>query len=541
MKIIKLTIFLGVFILQGFLVLSGQEKYRDYNEHLKTLRSLAENYQDLCRVTVAGKSSDGQDIVVVTLGAGDNENKPGIAVIAGIDNRYMAGSEIVTGFAERILKNQGNQEIKRLLGEVTFYLFPVINPDAFNQFFAPLRYERRGNGNHWDNDRDFMTDEDPFEDLNSDGFITMMRIEDPEGEWLVSEKDNRVMKIADPARGETGSWLLFTEGIDNDSDGLFNEDGPAGVNINNNFSFNYEEWGADAGLNAVSEAETKAVADFLFDHYNIYSVLIYGPDDNLARTWKPSPGGQGSQRSAPVTSILSEDEKINQLVSGMFLKSTGLTGVPEYKKEPGNIAEWAYFHYGRYAFATMGWWIAPSKELSTEENYLSWAEEKGEKLNYANWSQIDHPGFPGKRVEVGGIMPFSLTTPPESMLKAVIDSNYNFIVDLAKLHPDPELTDLKVEKIEKDIYRVSVKLHNRSVFATTNELGDRNSWNRKMVISIDAKNDISLLAGKKREIIDRLKGDETVTFSWIIKGKGEFSITAGAVNTGFSEIKAGLN
>ena len=44
----------------------------------------------------------------------------------------------------------------------------------------------------------------------------------------------------------------------------------------------------NAGLHPVSEPETKAVADFLFDRFNIYAVFTFGPQDNLGQPLKSS-------------------------------------------------------------------------------------------------------------------------------------------------------------------------------------------------------------------------------------------------------------
>ena len=88
---------------------------------------------------------------------------------------------------------------------------------------------------------------------------------------------------------------MYSEGIDNDKDGKFNEDGAGGVSFNSNFSYNYEEHGLNAGLYPMSEPESKAVADFLFDHFNIYSVFAFGPQDNLGQPLK------AAERQGPAT------------------------------------------------------------------------------------------------------------------------------------------------------------------------------------------------------------------------------------------------
>src|SRR5205085_7544642 len=118
------------------------------------------------------------------------------------------------------------------------------------------------------------------------GLITWMRIQDPEGEYILDPVDPRLMMKADKSKGETGAWKLLTEGRDDDHDGAFNEDGPGGVNFNRNFPYNYKFFTPDAGINQVSEIETRVLADFVVDHPNIAIVFTFGAADNLVQTPK---------------------------------------------------------------------------------------------------------------------------------------------------------------------------------------------------------------------------------------------------------------
>ena len=47
-----------------------------------------------------------------------------------------------------------------------------------------------------DDDRDGATDEDGAEDLNGDGLITTMRVQDPAGEWMMDPVDGFLMRRA---------------------------------------------------------------------------------------------------------------------------------------------------------------------------------------------------------------------------------------------------------------------------------------------------------------------------------------------------------
>ena len=55
-----------------------------------------------------------------------------------------------------------------------------------------------------------------------------MRVKAAGGEYMVDPDEPRLMKRADPKKGETGVYKLFTEGTDNDGDGFINEDPPGG-------------------------------------------------------------------------------------------------------------------------------------------------------------------------------------------------------------------------------------------------------------------------------------------------------------------------
>jgi hypothetical protein len=533
----------------------AQSHYRDYKSLSASAEALAGKYPTICSLKALVKTAGGKEIRVLTIGAGDKDQKPGIAVFGTVEGNYLAGREIALGFAENLLKDSETPEVKKLLGSVTFYVFPDIAPDAAEQYFAPLKYERKTNARTTDDDRDFQTDEDPCEDLNNDGLITLIRISDPAGNYLESTDDKRIMVTADISKGQIGAYQVYSEGIDNDKDGRYNEDGPGGVNPNRNFSFNFEEYGLNTGYHAMSEPETKAVADFLFDHYNIYMTIAFGPQDNLGQPLKSSEkqtdpvlpasmdnargftggAGRGFTREASdrrLTSITRKDEIINKLVSEKYHEITGAKGNPQSVQSTGNLMEWAYFHYGRYSFCTPGWWFPADKGKGNEASFLAFAAKNNINDVFIPWTEIKHPDFPGKKVEVGGIKPFALTNPPEDTLSAVIESNSRFIRSVAAMHPELEILDQKIENAGENIFRITLKVHNKGLFATMAEVGTMNQWTRLMRISIEPVKGQNILSGQKIQRIPRLEGGASAEFSWLVSGKGSLAVTAGAVNTG---------
>jgi len=506
--------------------------------------ALCKEYPSLCSSKSLVKTTGGKDIWVMTIGTGNKDNKPGIAILGGIEGSHLLGKELALGFAGSLLKESSSEKIKGLLDKITFYVFPDVSPDATEQFFYDLKYERVVNARATDDDRDFEIDEDPYEDLNKDGYITLIRVKDPSGAYSESNEDKRIMVKADLSKGESGGYLLFSEGIDNDKDGKFNEDGLGGVSFNRNFTFNYEEFGMNAGLHPVSELETKAVADFLYDKFNVYAVFSFGPQDNLGQPLKATgsqatPSSEESGRGQRmqmgdrmITSIMKSDEIINKLVSDKYHEITGAKGAPVTNTAPGNFMEWAYYHYGRYSFSTPAWWFPADKGKSTEISFLTFAAKNKIENVFIPWSELNHPDFPGKTVEVGGIKPFAMTNPPTDTLSSMIEKNYDFIISIAEMHPELEFLDIKTENAGENIFRLTLKLHNKGIFATCAAVGERNTWTRVMRMSIEPSKGQSFISGEKVQRVSRLEGNASEEFSWLINGKGSVKITAGALNTG---------
>jgi hypothetical protein len=513
----------------GFVHLSAQNQYSNFRLMTQKIDALSREYSTLCSAASIEKTAGGKDIRVLTIGSGNKDSKPGIAVLGGIEGNHILGKELARGFAASLLKESGNIEIKELLDKVTFYVFPDVSPDATEQFFLNPKYERVLNTRSTDDDKDFLFDEDPYEDMNQDGFITFMRVEDPSGDYTESNEDKRVMIKADLSKGESGAYLLFSEGVDNDADGKFNEDGNGGVDFNRNFTYNYEEFGISAGPYPVSEPETKAVADFLYDKFNIYAVFAFGPQDNLGQPLKSSERQNNDRR---ITSIMKTDEVINKIVSDKYHEITGAKGAPVVQTPPGNFMEWAYYHYGRYSFSTPAWWLPVEKGANPEVSFLKYAEKNNMKDVFIPWTEIKHPDFPGKKTEIGGIKPFVMINPPADTLSDLIDKNFKFITAVASMHPELEFLDIETENAGDNIYRITLKLHNKGVFATCAEIGENNSWTRIMRISVETEMGQSFLSGQKVQRVQRLEGGQSSEFSWLIFGKGPVKITAGALNTG---------
>ena len=282
----------------------------------RRLSALNARHRGLSTLQSIGKSAGGQDLWLLTIGKGETDRKPGLVVVANLEGNGLAGSEIALRWAEKLLAAAGTDSISRMLDKKTFYVLPGMNPDAAAQAGGKLRYERSGNGSTTDDDRDGRTDEDGPEDLNGDGLITMMRVESPTGTYRADPADDRLVTAADPAKGQQGRYLYLMEGIDNDKDGQFNEDGPGGIQLNKNFTFDYTPFRPGTGEFAVSEPENRALIDWCYAHKNIYAFFTFGPANNLTEPMKFEPARANARI---VKGWLQKDVAISEQVSNCLL------------------------------------------------------------------------------------------------------------------------------------------------------------------------------------------------------------------------------
>jgi len=124
-----------------------------------------------------------------------------------------------------------------------------------------------------DNDGDGLFDEDPEEDLNGDGEISSMRKKDPYGRFKPDPDEPRLMVRVKDDEPPGGWTMLGTEGIDNDNDGRLNEDIPGGLDMARNFPYDYSV--QNGWPYPLSEPETRGVIEFFRDHPNINGVFHY--------------------------------------------------------------------------------------------------------------------------------------------------------------------------------------------------------------------------------------------------------------------------
>jgi len=536
-------------LLFSCLIVSQIASAQDYSNYATlTLRAqqLEKKYPSLVKVKSLTKTLGGKEIWMLSIGTGNVAEKPAIAIIGGVEGSHLLGVELAIGFAEKLLAQSATDSVKNLLNQQTYYVFPNMSPDATEQYFSKLKYARSGNAKLTDDDRDAAFNEDGFEDLNGDGKITMMRIEDLTGEWIASPDDERVLIKADLTKGQKGKYTLLTEGIDNDKDGKFNEDGDGGVAFNKNMSYNYPNFVPGSGEHMVSELENRALLDFLFEAYNVYSVITFGPQNNLSNPVTFSKPGISKR---VISSWYEEDVKVNDWVSKTYNKLVKAKGAPASKSTEGNFADWAYFHYGRFSFSTPGWWIPETMpdtakkqkafiDKNEETAYFRWAEKENVNGAFTPWSVIKHPTFPDAKVEVGGIDPFGLLNPPYKMVDKIVIEHTNFLMALSKMAPTVSPINVKTEKLEGGLTRISLDIVNNGAFATQTKVGEKSNWAKNIHVKLETSGKV--LSGRANQTIGAIAGYGKESLSWLISGSGKVTITVASPSNGQETVSINL-
>ena len=393
--------------------------YLDYDGLTDELRSLV-NGSSNANMRSIGTSHEGREVWLIEVsdrsGIPTNE-RPAMLVVGNLEGDHVLGSQLALETIRFLLNDPSAASV---LSDQVVYVIPRLNPDGAEAMFSAVKYDRGGNAFSYDDDNDGRFDEDPGEDLNGDGMITLMRVPDPSGDFMVDPDDPRLMKRADKAEGETGTHTLYIEGVDSDGDGFLNEDGAGGVDLNRNFQHEHPYYQADAGLYMVSEPESRGLMDFMIANRHIGAVLTFGHSDNLVtppdshgqladpdmidlvafaaeansdiyrngvfgggggRGGGPAIGARGAPiRGAqpgadndpdsgrrPAVTVNVQDLEYFSAVSDLYREITGITEIGVNRQAEGAFFQVAYYQMGIPAFSTQGWGL-PAAEPEEEES-----------------------------------------------------------------------------------------------------------------------------------------------------------------------------
>ena len=261
--------------------------YRDPDAVVRLLEQWERTYPDLIEIIQYGKSAGGRPLVVARIASGtqtaeDLDSRPGVFVSANLEGIHLVGTEAALHLAGSLLSEYGHSDrVTNLLNRRSVYVAPLLNPDGAAACFRMPGFEKRTTDLPVDEDGDGLTDEDGPEDLNGDGLIVSMRVRDPRGEWIVDPEVPRLMRSFSVDSAETIRYRILQEGMDNDRDGRINEDPPGGIDPAANFPFEFEYVKPRAEVYIDSSKENLSLMEFLIERLNISLVLHFAQENSL--------------------------------------------------------------------------------------------------------------------------------------------------------------------------------------------------------------------------------------------------------------------
>jgi len=547
-KISYLVILLFIFVNINFAISSNlnlkYDKFYTYDEVVAVLKMFKRKYPDKVKIEVIGKSYEKRDIWALTLNnpkTGDAHSKPGYLIDANIHGNEIQGTEVALYIIDYLLSNYGTDKFATtLVDRIAFYFVPVINVDSRYHYLieantpSTLRYSY----NPIDDDKDGRFDEDPPDDLDKDGNICQMIIKDENGKWKKDKDDPRILvRVKEGEKGEYS--FLGMEGIDNDGDGMINEDTYGGYDMNRTYAFNWQPPYVQFGTSdyPLSVENTRVYTEFIKKHPNI---LFFQDFHNSG----------GMILRGPGTKDVGEFSYIDKKVYD-YLGKEGEKILPGYKymiswkdlySVYGGSDDQMHYLFGAFSFVNELYQEQQDFDKDgkvSEKERMKWNDLVLMGKGFVKWHKFKHPKY--GEVEIGGWAKLTSRVPPYFQLEELCHRNAAFILFTASHLPEIEIKKYEVKKLGDNLYKLRISVKNKKIVPTRTFSAVQNNIGLPDYIKISGNN-IKVIAGGKvfdkyndkfnkqkknpnKIEIDFLDGNTTLYFDWIISGKGLVNIT----------------
>lgn len=455
------------------------DRFLRYDELTAWLHAAAEAHPQLMNVESYGHSYEGRDLWLATItdsATGAEHTKPAHWVDANIHSVEVTASVAALRLIDRLLSGFGEDEtITRAVQARTFYVVPRVNPDGAEWILADVPRRRRSSTRPWPW-RDAHRAPGLHEmDIDGDGRLLMMRIADPNGAWMPSAEDPRILVQVpiDGTPGETTRYRVLFEGEIVDHDGFTTPAAspPEGLDMNRNFP---AAWGTSvrgSGDHPLSEPEIDALVRAVVARPNICGYNAY----HTAAGVLLRPSSVKPDSALPPLDVWAWNR--------LGERGTALTGYPAHsvfedytfdksQTMSGASDDWAYEHLGIFGWTTEFWDVVhaatghrqsphfwylgptPDDQLAV----LRWSDAHHPEM-FVPWYPFDHPQL--GRVELGGWNEMcTWDNPPLGRLAAEVEGHADFAVVQALAAPGIDVLHTRVAALGADAWRVEVGVGN---------------------------------------------------------------------------------
>ncbi len=480
------------------------KRYYTVDEKNRIMRDLQAKYPNLADIQSIGKSRQGRDQLLLTITAkstGKHESKPAMWVDGAIHGNEINGVTCSLYTAWYLLTRYDyDPYVYNLINRTTFYILPGLNVDA-NDSYA--RYPNTANNPRepfrpMDDDGDGLYDEDTTEDVDGDGELSTMYVEDPEGAFKLSPDKRLFQPVSDPREEVRRFRRIGAEGFDNDGDGRINEDDLGGPDPNRNFPF---DWNLTNGRPyPLSEPETRNVFEFWLAHPNIFGSFHFHNTGRLIMFSAPpasrsamTPDQQRAQQERNAQR-LEELRKTNQwaqlfdrVVDTAYqndmavlteMVANGARILKDYRPTMSGMVGQAqaasYYMLGAYAYL-IELWSMPALDMDenkdgriSDEETLKWIDIELGGEGWITPHKFKHSDL--GEVWLGGTAKKHITrTPPARYIEEEALRNCQFVLFSASQFPKVEIDSVEVKPQTDDLVWVEVTVRNAGIYPTSSD------------------------------------------------------------------------
>jgi hypothetical protein len=518
-------------------------RYNDHAAISEIVKKIAAAHPNLAKLESIGKSYKGRDLWCLTITdfkKGDVNKKPAMYIDGNIHSNEVQGSEFALYTAWYLTESFADTKfIQELLEDKTFYIVPSINPDGRDSYFhAPNTASTPRSGViPVDNDRDGEVDEDGYDDLDGDNEILMMRRKNPNGRYKVDPTEpRRMIQVGPDEKGEYE--LLGLEGIDNDGDGLVNEDG---------YTFEYDpnrDWGWGWQPNNIqggaykypfSLPENRAVMEFVMKHPNIAAAQSYHNSGGMILRGPGDPTDQVTYNAQDVRVYDVIAKKGEELMPGYRY----LVVYKDLYAAYGGELDWFYGGRGVYTYSNELWtsYLMFNKEGRDDAGSYTFDRYLLFKDAFVDWHEFDHPQY-GK-IEIGGFKKNFGRAHPGFLLESDAHRNMSFSVYHC-FHTPKLAVDTLIEKDLGDgLKQVTAVISNSRIMPTHSSQDLKFKIERPDYISISGAKVIAGMIVNNADLditteqkntpstieVNNIPGLSTVTVRWIVQGSSKYTVT----------------
>jgi hypothetical protein len=133
-----------------------------------------------------------------------------------------------------------------------------------------------------------------------------------------------------------------------------------------------------------------------------------------------------------------------------------------------------------------------------------------------------------------------MNNPPTKFLEESVVKHKLFLVELMNAMPKIETSVPVVEKLDANLFRITIKVANKGMLPTYAEIGDKIRFISRMKTEIKLNGNQQMVSGRKYFLRNTLQPDESEEYSWLVSGSGTATIATGCATTGIKEIKVEL-